>query len=63
LSRFWAWSLDQLALEDLPAVVAYVLGVTGAEKVRQIRWHGMRLCKFQIYPSDAIDAAFVLCRF
>eukprot|EP00983_Pelagomonas_calceolata_P068733 1150050-Pelagomonas_calceolata.AAC.4 len=30
---FWAWSMDEMALEDVPAVVAYVLGVTGAKKV------------------------------
>lgn len=31
--RFWSWGLDELAKEDLPAVVAYILVTTGAKKV------------------------------
>jgi hypothetical protein len=31
-SRFWKFSMDELALDDLPAVLSYVKMVTGAPK-------------------------------
>ena len=31
--RFWSWTIDEMATEDLPAIVAYILGYTGAQKV------------------------------
>jgi hypothetical protein len=33
--RFWRFSMDELATDDLSAVIAYVQAVTGAPKVKR----------------------------
>ncbi|KAF5842961.1 hypothetical protein DUNSADRAFT_3554 [Dunaliella salina] len=52
--RFWAWSMDEMALEDVPAVVAYVLGVTRAKKVYSKYMTAPGLVSFSARANDSI---------
>lgn len=38
--EFWRFTLDDLALNDLPAFVDYVLGATGAQRLATVTWSG-----------------------
>lgn len=39
------FTLDDLALNDLPAFVDYVLGATGAQRVSTVTWSAVRSCE------------------
>ncbi|CAN7981882.1 unnamed protein product, partial [Ixodes pacificus] len=36
--RFWDFSIDELASEDLPSVIDTVLNITGKEKLQYVGW-------------------------
>ncbi|KAG2484941.1 hypothetical protein HYH03_016327 [Edaphochlamys debaryana] len=58
---FWRYSLDDLALVDLPAVVDAVRGWTGQAKIATISWSAGGLQTFAWGAHDPSAAAAALC--
>lgn len=60
MCRYWAFSIDEMALYDLPATIDYVLQLTGHKRVRNERDMPMSLCDPAV-PHSSLTHNPVAC--